>query len=89
MKYISSANISAITIMLFLLSIFGFNAGFKLIKEISSLINLPKIAFAGFIAFALVEVIMAFAAKAGIWFSVKGGAMLYSIMLVAVGILLF
>ena len=89
MKTVSKANIEAIIIIIAIIIVYGFANGLDVIKSLKPILNLPKIAFAGFIAFALAGGIMALGERAGIWFGVKGGSILYIIMLLIVGFILF
>ena len=89
MKRVSKANIQAGGLIIARFILYGFAKGSEFIESIKTIINLPKIEFAGFIAFAIVEIIMALGARIGIWFGVKGGSVLYTIMLFIVGFILF
>jgi hypothetical protein len=88
MKYISKENIYALSGIVILFYALGNNAP-KFISEIKPLVNLPELAFAGFIAFAIVGVIMAIGRSFGIWFGKKGGAILYTVTLFIINFLLF
>lgn len=89
MKRASRIEILAIVAILIILLIFGLKPGIEFISSLKILVNLPKIAFAGFLAFAIVGVIMAIANKFGIWFGKKGGSILYIIVQIIVGVLIF
>ena len=89
MKYVSKKEIIAITTIVLILAIFGIKLGFELISKMNPFINLLKIAFAGFISFAIVGIIMAIGSKIGIWFGKFGGSVLYAILLYVIGSLFF
>ncbi|MFH2116678.1 MAG: hypothetical protein ABII85_01400 [Bacillota bacterium] len=89
MKWGSKNNIIAITGIIIIITALGFQGGAKLINDIAPIINLPKIAFAGFISFFLVGCIMAISAKIGIWYGKIGGSILYAIVLTVVGFIMF
>jgi hypothetical protein len=89
LKNASRVEIYAISAIVFVLLTFGLKLGIEFISSIKPLVNLPKIAFAGFLSFAIVGGIMALASKAGIWFGKVGGSIIYAIMLYIIGSLLF
>ena len=89
MKRASQIEIYAIIGIGFILLVLGFKPGIEFISNLKILVNLPKIAFAGFISFAIVGGVMTIASKVGIWFGKVGGSILYAITLFIVGLLLF
>ncbi|MDY0278739.1 MAG: hypothetical protein RBQ97_11720 [Acholeplasma sp.] len=89
MKNASRVEIYAISAIVLILLAFGLKSGIEFISSLKPLVNLPKVAFAGFLSFAIVGGIMAVASKAGIWFGKVGGSILYAITLYIVGSLLF
>lgn len=89
MKHTSQIEVYAITTIAIILVIFGIKSGFKLISDMKPFVNLLKIAFAGFISFAIVGGIMAVGNKLGIWFGKIGGSILYAVVLFIIGYLFF
>ncbi|MDD4069949.1 MAG: hypothetical protein PHF05_05800 [Candidatus Izemoplasmatales bacterium] len=89
MKNASSKELYAISAIVIILLIFGVKSGFEFISSLNPFINLPKIAFAGFISFAIVGGIMTIGRSAGIWFGKLGGSILYAVVLFIVGFILF
>jgi len=89
MKRASRVEIGAICAILIILLTLGLKPGIEFISSLKILVNLPKIAFAGFLAFAIVGVIMAIARKFGIWFGKAGGSILYVIVQIIVGAIIF
>jgi hypothetical protein len=89
MKYASKKELYAIFAIVAIFLVLGISNGHKLIESLKPLFNLPKIAFAGFLSFAFVGIIMAIGNKFGIWFGKRGGAILYSIVLIIVGLIVF
>lgn len=89
MKNASRVEIYSVSAIVVILLSLGLKSGLEFISDLKPLFNLPKIAFAGFLSFAIVGGIMAVANKAGIWFGKVGGSILYAITLYIVGTLLF
>lgn len=89
MKNASRVEIYAISATVLILLTFGLKQGIEFISGLKPLINLPKIAFAGFLSFAIVGGLMAVASRVGIWFGKVGGSILYAITLYILGSLLF
>ena len=89
MKRASRIEIYAIIGIGLILLIMGFKPGMEFISNLKILVNLPKIAFAGFISFGIVGVVMAIVSKVGIWIGKVGGSILYAITLFIVGLFLF
>ena len=89
MKNANRVEIYAISAIVLILLALGLKPGIEFISGLKPVVNLPNIAFAGFLSFAIVGGIMAVASKAGIWFGKVGGTILYAITLYIVGSLLF
>ena len=80
MKRVSKANVTAIIIILAIFVFFGVKEGSSIISALEPVLNLPSIVFSGFIAFFIAGLIMRASDQfLGIWFGVKGGAVLYTI----------
>ena len=80
MKRVSKANVTAIIIILAIFVFFGVKEGSTIISALEPVLNLPSIVFSGFIAFFIAGLIMRASDQFfGIWFGVKGGAVLYTI----------
>ena len=76
---------SCISAIVIILLIFGVKSGFEFISSLNPFIN-QKIAFAGFISFAIVGGIMTIGRR----HMVKlGGSILYAVVLFIVGFILF
>ena len=89
MKNANRTEVNAIAFIVIILLFLGISQGIDFISSLKPLINLPKIAFAGFISFAIVGAIMAAASSVGIWFGKTGGSILYAATLYIVGSILF
>lgn len=89
MKNASRMEIYAIFGIVLIFIALGIKPGIEFISSLKPLLNLPKIAFAGFLSFAIVGGIMAIGSKVGIWFGKIGGSILYAITLFIVGSILF
>ena len=89
MKRASKANIIAIGAIISIFLISGIANVQEIIESVKPIINLPKIAFAGFISFAIVGGIMAIGNSVGIWFGKASGSIMYAITLFIVGSILF
>ena len=89
MKYASKKEISAIIAIGVILLALGIKPGLELIGSIKPVVNLAKIAFAGFISFPIVGIIMAIGSSFGIWFGKTGGSILYAITLFIISTVLF
>jgi hypothetical protein len=89
MKNASSKELYAISALVVIFLVVGVKSGYEFISSLNPIINLPKIAFAGFISFAIVGGIMTIGRNAGIWFGKLGGSILYAVVLFIVGLILF
>ena len=89
MKNPSSKEIYAISAIIIIFIVLGVRGGLALLESLKPMLNLAKIAFAGFISFAIVGVIMAIGNAIGIWFGKLGGSILYAITLYIVSSLIF
>lgn len=89
MKIISNKELRALSLIASIFIIMGINDGISFLNEIKPVFNLARIAFAGFISFAIVGFIMALGRNVGIWFGKRGESILYTVVLILVGILLF
>jgi hypothetical protein len=85
MKNPSSKEIYAISAIIVIFLALGIKPGLEFLESLKPLLNLAKIAFAGFLSFAIVGVIMAIGSAFGIWFGKLGGSILYAITLLIVG----
>ncbi|HOI85215.1 MAG TPA: hypothetical protein PLP48_03970 [Acholeplasmataceae bacterium] len=80
MKRASKANVLAIFAIIAVFVFFGIKEGSTILSALQPILNLPSIAFSGFIAFFVAGLIMRASDQfLGIWFGVKGGAVLYAI----------
>jgi hypothetical protein len=89
LKHASQIEVYAIATILVILVVFGIKSGLEFILMMKPSVNLLKIAFAGFISFAIVGAIMAVGSKMGIWFGKIGGSILYVVVLYLIGSLFF
>jgi len=89
MKHASMKEIGAIIAIGVILIIVDIKPGLEFLESIKPMVNLAKIAFAGFISFPIVGIIMAIGNSIGIWFGKTGGSLLYAITLFIVSTILF
>lgn len=89
MKYASKKEIGAIIAIVVILLSLGIKPGLEFLDSIKPVVNLAKIAFAGFISFPIVGIIMAIGSSLDIWFGKTGGSILYAVTLFIVSTILF